>query len=107
MLSIRNREDIAIMKGLGFKNSDIGIQYGVRIILSLLIGIVAGAFLVKLVGQPLVSMVTASMGAAEIVFITNVLYAYVLCPLFMFAIAFVTIIVASKELKKIKIVAGM
>lgn len=107
LLIIRNKEDIAVMKGIGFKNLDIRIQYGVRIVLSLLIGIVVGAILVKLAGQPLVGQVTASMGAAEIVFITNVFYAYVLCPLFMFAAAIVTVIVASKDLKRIKIVAGM
>ncbi|WP_313131511.1 ABC transporter permease [Anaerocolumna sp.] len=107
LLIIRNKDDIAIMKGLGFKNIDIRIQYGVRIMLSLLVGIVIGAFLVNLVGQPLVGMVTASMGAAEIVFVTNIFHAYFLYPLSMFITAFLTVIVASKELKKIRIVEGM
>ncbi len=51
--------------------------------------------------------VTASMGAAKIVFITNIFYAYILCPFCMLLAAFVTILLASKDLKRINMLQGM
>ena len=107
LLIIRNKEDIGVMKGLGFQEFDIRVQYGVRIFISLATGIVIGAFLVKIGGQPLVGKVTASMGAAKIVFITNIFYAYILCPFCMLLAAFVTILLASKDLKRINMLQGM
>lgn len=107
LLIIRNKEDIGVMKGLGFQEFDIRFQYGVRIFISLATGIVIGAFLVKIGGQPLVGKVTASMGAAKIVFITNIFYAYILCPFCMLLAAFVTILLASKDLKRINMLQGM
>ena len=106
LLIIRNKEDIAVMKGIGFKDWDIRVQYVVRIFIPLIIGIGMGAFLVKMGGQPLVGKVTASMGAAKIVFITNIFYSYILCPLCMAAVAFLTVILTSKELKKINVLPG-
>ena len=90
------------MKRIGFKDKDIRVQYRVRLLTPLLIGIVTGAILVNTLGQSLVSLLIGSMGAPKVVFISNIFYAYILCPLIMIVTIVVTVTFATNKIKIIK-----
>lgn len=72
LLIIKYKEDISTMKRLGFRSSDIKLQYLIRIIMGVLVGSVLGEILVKIAGQSIVGSAMASMGASQIVFVTNI-----------------------------------
>ena len=102
LLMIRDKNDLIVMKRIGFKDKDIRVQYRVRLLTPLLIGIVTGAILVNTLGQSLVSLLIGSMGAPKVVFISNIFYAYILCPLIMIVTIVVTVTFATNKIKIIK-----
>lgn len=103
-LIVRYKADIAVMKALGYKNSDIRTQYRTRIIIPLFLGFIVGSVLVLIVGQPLVGVFTASLGAPQIVFISNPFIVYGLIPIGIFVVAVTTIYLSSNQLNSIKFI---
>ncbi|EHJ51949.1 ABC transporter permease [Streptococcus macacae] len=103
-LIIRYKDDIAVMKALGYKNSDIRSQYRTRIIIPLIVGIIVGSVLVLIAGQPLVSMFAASFGAPKIVLISNPFIVYGLFPLSILMVATIMIYVSSYMLNRISLI---
>lgn len=83
MLVAKDRHSIAVMKSLGFTNSDLTVQYFSRSVFVLLIGMVLGTLLANTLGQVLAGVLISSFGASSFKFVINPLSAYVLCPLMM------------------------
>jgi putative ABC transport system permease protein len=104
ILIIRYKDDIAVMKALGYKNSDIRTQYRTRIIIPLILGMIIGTVLVRVAGQGLVGMFTASMGAPQIVFVVNPFVVYGFFPISILVVAIVTIYISSYMLNNIRII---
>lgn len=102
-LIVRYKADIAVMKALGYKNNDIRSQYRARIIIPLIIGLIIGSVLVLIAGQPLVSVFASSLGAPQIVFISNPFIVYGLFPISILVVAIVTIYLSSNLLNGIKL----
>lgn len=83
MLVAKNGYSIAVMKALGFTNSDIKAQYVSRSVFVLIVGIVLGTLLANTLGEVLAGAVIASFGASSFHFVVNPVSAYLLCPLMM------------------------
>ncbi|EGL13393.1 MULTISPECIES: ABC transporter permease [unclassified Paenibacillus] len=81
MLVAKDRYSIAVMKSLGFTNSDLRIQYFARSVVVLIIGIVLGTLLANTLGEILSGAIISSFGASSFTFVVNPLSAYLLCPL--------------------------
>lgn len=100
LLIAKDRRQIAIMKAIGFSFSDIRIQYLVRTLLVLNLGIFGGAMISNTVGQHMVSVMWSFMGASEIKFIIHPLQIYVLCPLIFMGIVSIAAIASIAMVKK-------
>jgi putative ABC transport system permease protein len=81
MLVAKDRYSIAVMKSLGFTNSDLRTQYFSRSVIVLIIGIVLGTLLANTLGERLSGAIISSFGASSFTFVVNPLSAYLLCPL--------------------------
>ena len=103
MLVAKDRYPIAVMKALGFTNSDIIVQYGSRSVFVLIIGIVLGTLLANTLGEGLAGAVITSFGASSFKFSVNPLSAYVLCPLMMICSVLIATIIGTSGAGKIKI----
>ncbi|KOP80330.1 ABC transporter permease [Lysinibacillus sp. FJAT-14745] len=103
MLVTKDRYSIAVMKALGFTNSDITIQFASRAVFVSIIGIVLGTLLANTLGEVLAGAVITSFGASSFSFSVNPLSAYVLCPLMMVCSVLITTIIGTSGAGKIKI----
>lgn len=83
MLVARDRYSIAAMKALGFRSSDIRIQYAARSVFVMIVGVVAGTLLANTAGEALAGRVIAAFGAASFDFVVEPFSAYLLSPLVM------------------------
>ncbi|MEH7238574.1 ABC transporter permease [Bacillus sp. JJ1562] len=83
MLVAKDRNSIAVLKALGFTNSDIKVQYYSRSFIVLIIGIVLGTLLANTLGEVFAGMLIASFGASTFDFTVNPVQAYLLSPLMM------------------------
>ena len=103
MLVAKDRYSIAVMKALGFTNSDIMTQYAARSLFVLMIGIVVGTLLANTLGGLLAGAVISSFGASSFTFSVNPLAAYLLCPLLMACSVLIATIISTSGAGKIKI----
>ncbi|WP_019910464.1 ABC transporter permease [Paenibacillus sp. HW567] len=103
LLVAKNRHSIAVMKALGFRNSDIVAQYVSRSGLVLVAGIVIGTLLANTLGEILAGAVIASFGASSFTFAVNPLSAYILYPLMMVCSVLVATIIGTSGVQQIKI----
>lgn len=83
MLVAKDRYSIAVLKAIGFTNTDITWQYISRSVFVLLAGILLGTLLVNTLGQSLAGAVIATFGASSFKFTINPVFAYLLSPLMM------------------------
>lgn len=103
MLVAKDRYAIAVMKAIGFKNSDLIKQYISRAVFVLVIGIVLGAVLANTLGELIAGMVISSFGASSFQFVVNPFSAYLLCPLMMVCTVLIATIIGTKGAGQIKI----
>lgn len=103
MLVAKDRYSIAVMKALGFTNSDITLQFASRAVFVSMIGIVLGTLLANTLGELLAGAAISSFGASSFSFSINPLSAYVLCPLMMVCSVLITTIIGTSGAGKIKI----
>ena len=103
MLVTKDRYSIAVIKALGFTNSDIKVQYVTRSVFVLIIGIVLGTLLANTLGEVLAGMVISSFGASSFKFVVNPLSAYLLCPLMMICSVLIATIIGTVGAGQIKI----
>ncbi|MBE5959823.1 MAG: FtsX-like permease family protein [Lachnospiraceae bacterium] len=85
MLLAKDKINIGIMKGIGFSNHDIRMQYMTRTIFILIIGLIAGAVLANTLGAFLAGLILSTLGISKIHFIINGFLSYLVCPLLLAA----------------------
>ncbi|WP_312940214.1 FtsX-like permease family protein [Oscillibacter sp.] len=83
MLLTKDRHSIAILKTLGFKASEIRIQYLTRGFFVLIAGIFIGTVLANTLGELLGARLVAAFGASKFHFVVNPMFAYLFSPVFM------------------------
>lgn len=103
MLIAKDGYSIAVMKALGFTNRDITVQYAVRALFVLIIGVIAGTVLANTLGEALGGMVISSFGASSFQFMINPLSAYLLCPLMMICTVLVGVLFGTSGAGQIKL----
>lgn len=103
MLVAKDRYDIAVMKALGFTNSDIRQQFVSRSVLVLIVGIFLGTLLANTLGEALVGAVIASFGASSFKFVINPIFAYLLGPLMMVVATLIGTIAGTLDAGQIRI----
>lgn len=103
MLVAKDRYSIAVMKALGFTNSDMKAQYVSRSVFVLIVGIVLGTLLANPLGEMLAGAVISSFGASTFEFAVNPLWAYLLCPLMMVCSVLIATLIGTSGAGQIKI----
>lgn len=103
MLIAKDKYSITIMKASGFTNTDILVQYTIRAIVILIIGVLLGTILANTLGEALAGMVISSFGASSFQFYIHPISAYVLCPTLMTCSVLIATILGTTSIKKIKI----
>lgn len=107
MLVAKDRYSIAVMKSLGFTNSDITMQYVARSVFVLIVGIVLGTILANTLGEALASAAISSFGASMFKFVVDPLSAYLLCPLIIICLVLIATIIGTSRAGQIKIYENM
>lgn len=103
MLVAKDRYSIAVMKALGFTNSDIRAQYVTRSLFVLIVGIILGTLLANTLGEVLAGAVISSFGASTFNFTINPLSAYLFSPLLMIFTVLIATIIGISGAGQIKI----
>lgn len=103
MLVAKDRYSIAVMKALGFTNSDIKAQYVSRSVFVLIVGIILGTLLANTLGEVLAGVLISSFGASTLKFTVNPLTAYLLSPLMMIFTVLIATIIGTTSAGQIKI----
>ncbi|SCL88410.1 ABC transporter permease [Sporanaerobacter sp. PP17-6a] len=103
MLIAKDKYNTAVMKALGFTNSDITVQYVSRSIFVLIAGIVFGTLLANTLGEMLIGAIISLFGASSFNFTINPLSAYIFCPLMMICSVLIATIIGTSHAGKIKI----
>lgn len=103
MLIAKDTSQIAIMRSIGFTLKKIKVQYIVRTLLVLGIGILVGTILSNTIGQGLVSILMSFMGASKIELVVNPIVSYLLCPLILIFVVTITTLICTISIKKIDI----
>ena len=97
LLTTKDRYSIAVLKSLGFTDSDITRQYVWRICAVMAVGIVLGTVLAGTLGERMAGAAIASLGAAAFRFQVNHLSAYVLSPAILLLTAAIAAIHGAKN----------
>lgn len=100
--------EIAVLKAVGFSESDIRQQYMVKIGCVSVAGILCGIILTNILGEKIVDLALSisGLGIKKIELIANPIIEYLICPFFLMAlILFVTWIVVSLTIKKYNIIS--
>lgn len=97
LLTTKDRYSIAVLKSLGFTDSDITRQYVWRICAVMAVGIVLGTALAGTLGERMAGAAIASLGAAAFRFQVNPLSAYVLSPAILLLTAAIAAIHGAKN----------
>ncbi|WP_042150129.1 ABC transporter permease [Paucisalibacillus sp. EB02] len=103
MLVAKDKYSIAVMKSLGFTNSDVTVQYVSRSVFVLLVGIILGTLLANTLGEMLAGVVISSFGASTFSFTINPLSAYLFSPLLMICAVLIATLIGTSGAGKIKI----
>ncbi|MGV8979694.1 FtsX-like permease family protein [Clostridium sp.] len=91
MLLSKDMSQIAIMRSVGLTCKNIKHQYMAGTLMVLILGIILGVLASNYLGEFLVSMAMASMGAARIQFVVVAWQTLLLCPLVLIVVVGVTI----------------
>jgi putative ABC transport system permease protein len=95
MMLAKDRNQITIMKGLGFNSRHIRKQYISASMLCLIAGLVIGTILANTLGEVLAGALLSGMGASKISFVIDPLISFIVCPvLFLIAVAAAALISA-------------
>ncbi|MBG9587691.1 ABC transporter permease [Cytobacillus firmus] len=103
MLIAKDRPSIAIMKALGFTNSDIRAQYVSRSFFVLIVGIILGTLLANTLGEVLTGVLISSFGASTFNFTVDPFKAYLLSPVMMIFTVLIATMIGTSSTGQIKI----
>ncbi len=98
---VKERGEIALLKALGFKNRSLIAWQAIRVGLLMLASIIIAVLLTEPCSQLAVGGIFKMMGAKHIVFDTNVLEAFVLYPLAVFAVTVLAAVLCSLSIRSI------
>lgn len=93
MLVAENRYSIAVIKALGFTNSDVKAHFISRSVFVLIFGIVIGTLLANTLGEMLAGVMISSFGASTFKFEVNPLSAYLFSPQLMICTVLIATII--------------
>lgn len=99
LITAREHSAIAIKKAIGFSNTDIRIQFGIRILLIEIAAITMGTLLANILGEAILGMIISSMGASKITLLVEPVSAYLLFPSLQILVVFITVILGTKVVK--------
>ncbi len=97
----KERGEIALMKALGFKERTLIIWQTLRAAIIMALSIIIAELLTDPVSQITSGLVFKMMGAKNIVFDPNILEAYILYPLAVFAITILAVVLSSSAIRGI------
>ncbi|MEC0370088.1 ABC transporter permease [Paenibacillus chibensis] len=107
LLIAKDKYSIAVLKALGFTNSDIRAQYISRSVVVLIAGLILGTLLANTLGELLARTVISSFGASTFTFAIHPLSAYLLIPLMMIGSVLIATIIGLTGAGQIKISESM
>lgn len=102
LLIAKDRYSIAVLKALGFTNSDVRAQYISRSVFVLIAGMILGTLLANTLGELLARTVISSFGASTFTFAIHPLSAYLLIPLMMIGSVLIATIISLTSAGQIK-----
>lgn len=103
LLIAKDKYSIALMKSLGFNNSDITVQYISRSIFVLILAVIIGTLLANTLGQLLAGVILSALGADSFKFIINPVISYILYPIMLICTVIIISIVSTAKAGRIKI----
>ncbi|MDF2938200.1 MAG: putative transporter, permease [Paenibacillaceae bacterium] len=103
LLVAKDKSSIAILKALGFTESDIARQYASRAVFVLTAAIVLGLLLANTLGEALAGIAISSFGVSTFEFTVNPLTAYLVCPLAMVGSVLLATVAATRKAGQIPI----
>lgn len=103
MMYLKDRGQNAILKALGFNHRDLYLYYRIKILFSLLVGLLIGYFLIWTVGDKLMQMVLSFIGVYGVHFVRQGFLMYLLLPFLIFISAFLATNIGVKGLKEMNI----
>lgn len=103
----KDLSEIAVLKAIGFTESDIKKQYMIKIGLVSILGIIVGIFLTDVLGEKVVNgaLSIAGIGIKNVDLIKNPLIQYILCPLLLMTIILFSTWIILKSIKKYTIMS--
>ncbi len=104
MLIVKDSYPIAVMKGLGFTDSDVTKQYITRAMMVLIIGVLFGAVLSNTLGESMAGILLSMLGAGRLNFIIEPVKAYLLCPLILTGSVLIATLLSTTTAGKINII---
>ncbi len=103
MLLTKDHYSVAVLKALGFKTSEIQIQYMVRVFAVLIVSIGIGTFLANTLGELVGAGLISSFGATTFHFVVSPIYTYLFSPVFMAVCVGVATLLSISGISLIKI----
>lgn len=103
MLTAKEARELSILSFLGFSAKDLARQFIVRTLLVLAVGIVIGTLATATLGQSMVGLMFAGMGASRIRFVVQPLAVYLLCPLVLAAVVALTTLASTRTTRRAEI----
>lgn len=97
----RERGEIALMKAIGFKNHTLIAWQTIRIAILMLTAVIIAVLLTEPFSQLAVGGIFRTMGAKYIVFDTNILEAYIIWPLAVFAVTVLASMISALWIRSI------
>ncbi len=107
MLIAKDRHAIAVMKALGFTNSDVKAQYLARSAVVLVVGVLLGTLLANTLGEALAGAVIGTFGATSFAFVVDPTFAYLLSPLLMLAATLAATIAGTWDAGRIRVAENL
>jgi putative ABC transport system permease protein len=100
LIFVKDRNQITIMKGLGFTSTHIRKQYISATVLSLITGAIIGTIAANTLGELLTGAIMGNMGASKISFVINPLTSYIICPALLLTAVLITTIVSAQTIRR-------
>jgi len=99
---IQERQDIGILKSLGFTVNMLRLQFAVRFFIIALIGALLGTVFSAVLAKPAMHLILGSIGLSKVV--VNFTVASIFIPIFIISISFfIFAYMASKKIKKVEV----
>lgn len=103
LLIVKNKYNIAVTKALGFTNLDLKKQFGIRIIVVMIFGVIIGTILTQTLGESIVAGVLSSFGAEGFKFQTNITKTFIIFPVLLFIVSLTAVYFSTRKIGNINI----